>query len=546
MSHVFISYSTQNSDYAYQLAEKLRAEGFDIWIDNRQLRSSDNWWESIVRALRGCAAFIVIMSPEARNSRWVQREVTLADNWRKPTFPLLLAGENWEIFVLTQFENVALPPTSSTSQHAGKIPPASFFDKLEEFAPRQRHQGANIRTTGDALAVEIDAEIAKEIANPPTVEPEISPAELSAQIVVSIDTSDTITFSEEPPPVPVTAGHPPAVSPPGETKPSRSFISRRRTPIVVITLIVLIAVGAFFLSNSRNYIPNPILTSEPSVTAIGGGEGQVIFSSNNKINLIDLTSKNVRELSTQKSSDPFPVWNPDGQSILYSADGTLYKMDADGRNIQDVSPSSLNSEDSAWSHDGQKIAISVSPLNAKRDIYVMNTDGSSLIPITTNSHEDRHPSWSPDGKKLVFHSDRSGNYALYTVDVPCGTPATCEQSIQPLGSNGLILGSFPAWSPDGMHIAFNSNLYSSSNPESDFEIYVIDTDGTNLKQLTHNGIDELHPAWSLDGTQLAFQGDTLAGDFEIFILNIASESISQLTDNTLNDTNPAWRPVSKT
>ncbi|MEO1287448.1 MAG: toll/interleukin-1 receptor domain-containing protein [Chloroflexota bacterium] len=40
MSHVFISYSTKDSDYAYKLADKLREEGFDVWIDNAELRSS--------------------------------------------------------------------------------------------------------------------------------------------------------------------------------------------------------------------------------------------------------------------------------------------------------------------------------------------------------------------------------------------------------------------------------------------------------------------------------------------------------------------------
>ncbi len=109
MSHIFISYSTRNSEYAQDLAHRLLAEGFDVWIDNDRLRSSEDWWRSIVLAIRDCAAFVVIMTPESDGSRWVQREITLADKYKKPIYPLLVDGSpdtpNWEIFVRTQIED---------------------------------------------------------------------------------------------------------------------------------------------------------------------------------------------------------------------------------------------------------------------------------------------------------------------------------------------------------------------------------------------------------------------------------------------------------
>ena len=84
MAHIFISYSTRDDAYASKLAEKLRAEGFDVWIDNRRLRSSEDWWRSIVLAIDACAAFVVLLTPHSDQSKWVQREITLADkrdNW---------------------------------------------------------------------------------------------------------------------------------------------------------------------------------------------------------------------------------------------------------------------------------------------------------------------------------------------------------------------------------------------------------------------------------------------------------------------------------
>lgn len=166
MSHVFVSYSTKNSEYAYKLADKLRTQGFDVWIDNAELRSSDNWWESIVLALRSCNAVIVIMTPEAKQSKWVQREVTLADNWNKPTFPVLLAGENWEMFVLTQYEDVR-QDGGNPPNYVGKLPSRAFYEKLTQYVPRQKSQGANVTGHPAPGMVAIDSSVAAEIANPP-------------------------------------------------------------------------------------------------------------------------------------------------------------------------------------------------------------------------------------------------------------------------------------------------------------------------------------------------------------------------------------------
>jgi hypothetical protein len=92
MSHIFISYSQLNRDYARVLADQLLARGYDVWIDDR-IDYGEDWWREIVRAIKLCAVFVVVMTPESGESRWVQREVTLADELRKPTFPLLLAGD---------------------------------------------------------------------------------------------------------------------------------------------------------------------------------------------------------------------------------------------------------------------------------------------------------------------------------------------------------------------------------------------------------------------------------------------------------------------
>jgi len=169
MAHVFISYSTKNSEYAYKLAKKLRDDGFDVWMDNAKLRASDKWWQSIVLALKNCAAFIVLMSPESKDSRWVQREVMLADKWQKPIFPVLLAGENWELFVDTHYEDVSknggTPP-----QHAGRLLSRNFIDELATHVPRATTGGADVTAPTTASPDELDATVVQQIETPPAIE----------------------------------------------------------------------------------------------------------------------------------------------------------------------------------------------------------------------------------------------------------------------------------------------------------------------------------------------------------------------------------------
>jgi hypothetical protein len=120
VSHIFISYSKFNQTYAYQLADELQRRGFNIWIDKIGIEYGVDWWDAIVAGLRGCGAFLVIMTPESKESKWVKREVFLAEDAEKPMFPVLLDGENWELFILTQYADV----------RGGALPDDDLFARL--------------------------------------------------------------------------------------------------------------------------------------------------------------------------------------------------------------------------------------------------------------------------------------------------------------------------------------------------------------------------------------------------------------------------------
>lgn len=120
MADVFISYSHKDSEYAHRLAEELRDQQLDVWIDDR-IDYGDRWPRVIEENLAGCRVFIVIMSTNAFNSTWVQNEVSYAQDNDKLIFPMLLEGRVWLSLASMQYVDV----------RNGLMPPRKFADKLK-------------------------------------------------------------------------------------------------------------------------------------------------------------------------------------------------------------------------------------------------------------------------------------------------------------------------------------------------------------------------------------------------------------------------------
>jgi formylglycine-generating enzyme required for sulfatase activity len=133
MSYIFISYSKHNRDYVRKLADQLLKKGFDIWIDDRINYGAD-WELEIFKAIDECTAFVVIMTPDSYESRWVRRECHHAEKRNKPPFPVLLDGEEFPRYGPTQYVDV----------HGEILPPESFYEQLALYVPRKSVQGIEV------------------------------------------------------------------------------------------------------------------------------------------------------------------------------------------------------------------------------------------------------------------------------------------------------------------------------------------------------------------------------------------------------------------
>ena len=171
--------------------------------------------------------------------------------------------------------------------------------------------------------------------------------------------------------------------------------------------------------------------------------------------------------------------------------------------------------DPSWSPDGTMMVFT-SDKSGNSDIWIMDADGRNLIQITTHPNTDWDPAWSPDGNKIAFGHDRDGNgevFNIWVVDVD-GTNLT-QLTFGDVGS-----GTCPAWSPDGTKIAYDG-------------IWVMNADGTNLIK----SIDGIQTSWAPDGSEIAFSAN---GD--IWIVNVNGSNPKQITTDPAEEWHPSFSP----
>ncbi|HEX6732186.1 MAG TPA: DPP IV N-terminal domain-containing protein [Pyrinomonadaceae bacterium] len=169
------------------------------------------------------------------------------------------------------------------------------------------------------------------------------------------------------------------------------------------------------------------------------------------------------------------------------------------------------------------------------EIYVMNPDGSDQTRITFDSRNDGRPDVSPNGQQIVFVSNRitatnpnpPGDFEIFVMN-------SDGSDVMQLTFNGAD-DSWPRWSPNGKWIAFHSNV------DGNFEIYVIRPDGTDLTRVTdYTGLDQ-YPEWSPNGKQLAIRRDT-----HIYLIDLDGSNPIQLTFGTVGFNQMAsWSPDGK-
>jgi TolB protein len=190
----------------------------------------------------------------------------------------------------------------------------------------------------------------------------------------------------------------------------------------------------------------------------------------------------------QKASlNATPNFTPDGKHILYASSASgytnIYVADLDGSHLQPVSQTrKVEVEPKANPKTGNDIIFS-SGRSGPQQIWRMRLDGTSVEMLTTGEGDASNPSWHPNGEIIAFSWTRGfepGNFNLFLMDV-------ASRRIDQL-THGAGRNENPNWAPDGRHLVF------ASNRRGKMQIFTMLADGTDVKQLTTQGRNEM-PIW---------------------------------------------------
>jgi TolB protein len=329
------------------------------------------------------------------------------------------------------------------------------------------------------------------------------------------------------------------------TIPNPSFVAATAVPRTATDLSISNAGVAYRVGTQIFFVRAgglPTLVCRARATPIGLSiEGRRIAwaeNVNGRGRIVALTAPTNAQVAASANEAAAPKRNGDilfGSIRVRNGPRLLYLMGPTGTHQRRLG-TARNVWSPAWSPGGKWIAYGSTPRNGGLcpQLYVMRADGTHVRRLTHDRNCYLDPTWAPDGKRIAF-------------DV-WGGPATAGIWTMNLDGSGRRLvtdkGASPAWSPDGSTIAFRSKF-----PEA---IWLMDADGSNLRQLTTptdrpraRDDSDIEPAWSFNGKWIAFSRQhPVAREWQrdIFIVRSDGNGLRQLTSHVRQNTMPAWSP----
>jgi Tol biopolymer transport system component len=211
--------------------------------------------------------------------------------------------------------------------------------------------------------------------------------------------------------------------------------------------------------------------------------------------------------------------------------------------LQSASITTTNIDnDTPSAHQGEPVGLLAFTFkqNGNLEIYTIQPDGSGQTNITNDPANDSYPFWSPDGRHIAFESDRAGSSQIYLMDAD---GSNVQQLTEGEGDYSLDANGFSPWSPDGSKLIV-SNMPSGGKT---FDLHILDIATKITTPLTAEPGEYILSSWSSDGTHIAFiasQTGRFAAD--LFVVGSDGSHLVKVTETLPSDEyfsrNYDWSP----
>lgn len=290
--------------------------------------------------------------------------------------------------------------------------------------------------------------------------------------------------------------------------------------------------------------------------------------------------KNIKQL-TFGGENAEAYFSPDGKKLIFQSkrDGLecdqIFTMNIDGSNQKMVSTGKGRTTCSYFLKKSKRILYASTHLGAPEcppnpdfsqgyvwaiypnyDLFTAKPDGTDVKRLTDTPGYDAEATVSPDGRKIVFTSTRDGDLDIYVMDVD---GKNVKRLTTELGYDGG-----PFFSPDGKKIVYRSyhpkteaeiarykdRLANDLIEPNNFELWIMDADGSNKKKITNLGDASFAPYFHPDGKKIIFSSNHMAKDprkrnFDLLMVNIDGTGLEQITTYESFDGFPMFSPDGK-